>query len=237
MCAEKLLEIEKNYCEENMDELGHRKRLRDKFYHSGLEALHEYERLELLLTYAIPRKDCKVLAKHLLKKFQTITGVFEASESALLSVDGVGLECVKFLKFIKALYLKEFSKISKRVSFDVEEIVNFCRSRCDFSKENFYMVMFNHDNVFLDVIEIKSEFKESVVVDMKYLLKTALIMESYSVMIAHNHLVSKKPSKEDIEFTEKFAEQLELVGIKFLDHIVFTREGYVSIKNDFENGR
>jgi len=38
---------------------GHRKRLRDKFLNSGLEAFHDYEIVELLLILGTPRKDCK----------------------------------------------------------------------------------------------------------------------------------------------------------------------------------
>ena len=219
-----------------MDELGHRKRLRDKFYCTGLISLLEYERLELLLTYCIPRKDCKGMAKQLLKKFHSITGVFEASETALLSVEGVGIECVKFLKFLKALYLCEFSKSHTLYSLEPSEIVAFLRAKCDFSKENFYMLMLGSNNTLLNMVEITSEFKESVALDIKHLLKEALLYESYSVVIAHNHLIEPTPSREDVEFTKKFSKQLELVGIQLIDHIVFTREGFYSMKSGFEKG-
>ena len=48
---------------------GHRKRLQEKFTTAGIEALHEYEALELLLTYVIRRQDVKPQAKALLEKF------------------------------------------------------------------------------------------------------------------------------------------------------------------------
>ena len=48
---------------------GHRKRLREMYRTVGIEGMNDYQVLELLLTYAIPRKDVRVIAKKLLKTF------------------------------------------------------------------------------------------------------------------------------------------------------------------------
>ena len=45
--------------EDKPDYLDHRKRLRARFRKDGVDGFHDYEMLELLLTYAIPRKDVK----------------------------------------------------------------------------------------------------------------------------------------------------------------------------------
>jgi DNA repair protein RadC len=62
---------------------GHRQRLRERFLKSGLEGFHDYEVIELLLTLATPRKDCKDAAKAALAKFKTLQGVLEASHYEL----------------------------------------------------------------------------------------------------------------------------------------------------------
>jgi DNA repair protein RadC len=46
---------------------GHRQRLKDKYLLTGLEGFHDYEIMEILLTYGLPQKDVKELAKSLLK--------------------------------------------------------------------------------------------------------------------------------------------------------------------------
>ena len=51
---------------------GHRGRLREKFISAGLTGFHDYEAVELLLSYAIPRRDVKPLAKTLVKKFKSL---------------------------------------------------------------------------------------------------------------------------------------------------------------------
>ncbi len=66
--------------------LGHRERLREKFQKAGTEGLHDYELLELLLTYAIRQKDVKEPAKKLLKRFGGISGVLDASQQELEEV-------------------------------------------------------------------------------------------------------------------------------------------------------
>ena len=66
---------------------GHRERLRNKFLSDG--KLEDYELLELLLTYAIPRKDVKLLAKSLLSHFGSLGGVLSANVDDLVQVNGV----------------------------------------------------------------------------------------------------------------------------------------------------
>ncbi|MCX5773057.1 MAG: hypothetical protein NTX05_00355 [Fusobacteria bacterium] len=213
-----------------MDELGHRKRLRDKFYTVGLSALLKYERLELLLTYSIPRKDCKRIAKELLKKFQSIHEVLYASPEALQAIDGVGLECVKFLKFIKGLYLEEFNRISPPLVLESSEVFEFLKSKCNFSNENFFVLMFSKNNQMIHHIVFEGEFKDSILIDVKKILKESLIMEAFSIIVAHNHMCEVNPSKEDSEFTSLLKAQLDLVGIKLLDHIIVTRDSQLSFR-------
>jgi DNA repair protein RadC len=58
--------------------LGHRKRLKERFRSSGRKALADHELLELLLAYAIPRRDTKPLAKEMLRRFGTFQAALDA---------------------------------------------------------------------------------------------------------------------------------------------------------------
>ena len=80
---------------------GHRERLRQKLAENGLDGFLPHEILELLLTYAIPRKDTKPLAWALLKKFGSLAGVFDADEKQLREVDGIGEHAAQFIKLIR----------------------------------------------------------------------------------------------------------------------------------------
>ena len=69
---------------------GHRERLRARFAEHGLESFNELNALELLLCYAIPRRDTNELAHRLLDAFGSLSGVFQASMQELTSIPGIG---------------------------------------------------------------------------------------------------------------------------------------------------
>ena len=62
---------------------GHRERLRQRFQSDDGESFPDYELLELLLFYAIPRVDVKPLAKELIERFGSLGGVLNADPSRL----------------------------------------------------------------------------------------------------------------------------------------------------------
>lgn len=87
---------------------GHRTRLRKRFLQSDQSALTDESLLELLLTYAIPRKDVQQIAKRLLLKFGDIKSVIQASIDDLCNVKGIGEQ--------SAIVIKLADHLSKRVS-------------------------------------------------------------------------------------------------------------------------
>jgi DNA repair protein RadC len=84
---------------------GHRQRLRERFI-AGVAATRTDEAvLELVLSYAIPRKDVQPLAKRLLVQFGDLNGVLRADFKKLSQSDGVGAQSavlLKLLDFIRA---------------------------------------------------------------------------------------------------------------------------------------
>ena len=69
---------------------GHRARKKEQFRRQGLDGFADHEVLELLLYYAIPRKDTNEIAHRLLQKFGSLQNVFSAPLEELAKVDGVG---------------------------------------------------------------------------------------------------------------------------------------------------
>ena len=63
----------------------------------GAEALRPHELIELLLFYAIPRRDVNVLAHELVRRFGGVRGVLTADEAALSAVPGVGARAARLL--------------------------------------------------------------------------------------------------------------------------------------------
>lgn len=66
---------------------GHKSRLRTRLLKAGREAFADHELLELLLTYAIPRKDTKKLAKKLIEQFGSFAAVLDQPKTRLLEIE------------------------------------------------------------------------------------------------------------------------------------------------------
>ncbi|NHN83063.1 DNA repair protein RadC [Acetobacter musti] len=64
---------------------GHRGRMRERVLSRGAAALADYELVEMLLFYGIPRRDTKPLAKSLINRFGSLASVLNASPAALRS--------------------------------------------------------------------------------------------------------------------------------------------------------
>lgn len=79
---------------------GHRQRLRERFLASRARGLPEPELLELLLTYAVPRRDVAPLAGLLLERFGDLPGILAAPYEELLAVTGIGEQAAVLFQIV-----------------------------------------------------------------------------------------------------------------------------------------
>ena len=82
---------------------GHRQRLRQRFLTSGADDFSEVELLELLLTFAIPRRDVGPLASQLLRRFGSLPNVLTASHSEQTAMPGIGDQAAVLINIVKQL--------------------------------------------------------------------------------------------------------------------------------------
>ena len=93
------------------DKLGHRQRLREKFEAVDQpDAMPDYELLELVLTFSIPRRDVKPLAKELLARFHSFSGVLDASPQELAAISGLGRNTATLLKLIRVANVRYLTR-------------------------------------------------------------------------------------------------------------------------------
>ena len=97
---------------------GHRERLKSRFMEHGLDSFNELNALELLLFYAIPRKDTNVIAHALLDRFGSLSGVFDAGTRELMEVPGIGENAALLIKLVPQMMKKSrMSKVNDIRSF------------------------------------------------------------------------------------------------------------------------
>ena len=70
------------------DSEGHRERLRRRILDMGGESLQEYELIEALLIYSVPRRDMKPLAKRLERLFGSVWGALRGGSAGVAECGG-----------------------------------------------------------------------------------------------------------------------------------------------------
>ena len=84
--------------------VGHRQRMRSKLLIHGPRIFDTYELLEMLLYYVIPYKDTNPIAKLLLKRFSSLSGVFNAETEELTEVAGIGVRTAEYIRNLGELF-------------------------------------------------------------------------------------------------------------------------------------
>ena len=213
--------------------LGHRERLRERFYSAGANALSDYELLELALFAAIPRRDTKPLAKELLKKFGSFAEVIHAPEARLREV-GLKDAAVNQLKLIAAAAGRiAKGEIKRNVALSSwNEVIDYCRSSMAFAdKEQFRLLFLDKRNQL-----IADEIQQTGTVDHtpvypREVIKRALELSATALILVHNHPSGDPtPSQADIQMTKAIVDIASPLGISVHDHIIVGKNGHASLK-------
>ncbi len=217
------------------DYLGHRQRIRGKYQKSGFANWHDYEILELILTYAIPRKDTKPIAKALLRKFKSIRGVFDAEIEELKKINGIGANAgmlINLFKEIVSLYLLEDLLEQENIISSPKAVYNYLQASLRGAKDEIFKVVFlNTANRPVKVETIHVGTVNKAVVYPRKVVEHALKNKATSVILAHNHPGgSLTASEDDKNITQALIKALATVDVNVLDHIIIGTEGYFSFK-------
>lgn len=232
--------MEKNL-KNNLESSGHRKRIREKFLQNGIESFKDYEILELLLTYSIPRKNTKDLAKKLLKNFKNLENILNLKEEDLknLDIDGLGVASLSFFKLIKQvsgilyenkLKTEDVLKISNK-----NTLLKYLREKIAFNEiEKFYVLYLSNSNELIATEEKAYGTLDKSAVYPREIYKDILKYNAKAVILSHNHPSGNiKPSKSDIDITKEIKAGLKMFDALLLEHIIISKESYFSF---LENG-
>jgi len=211
---------------------GHRERLRERFQKAGIEGLHDYELLELLLTYAIPRKDVKPVAKDLMKRFKSLSGVLDAAQKELEEVPDVGPASATLIRLVKELcgaYLAERMK-HRDVLSSPQAVVDFARVKlAGLPHEAFMVIYVNAKNEVIEHELIHEGTVDRAVIYPRRILEGALAHHAAGLILTHNHPSGHpEPSEEDKRLTRAMVEAARALEIRVVDHIVIGKDDYFS---------
>jgi DNA repair protein RadC len=214
--------------------LGHRDRLRERAAAAGLGALPDYELLELHLFRSVPRGDVKPLAKRLLARFGSLSGVLGASFEELKTVSGVGDAVALDLKLLHEAALRAGREtIARRpVISSWSALLAYVKTALAHeAREQFRVLFLDRKNQLIADEVMNRGTVDHAPVYPREVVRRALELSASSVILVHNHPSGDPtPSAADIDMTRQVVEAGRSLRIAVHDHLVVGRDGVASFK-------
>jgi DNA repair protein RadC len=204
---------------------GHRRRLRERFVKSGLAGFHDHEILELLLTYAIPRKDVKPIAKDLLNEFgNNLASVFDAPAEALQRIEGVGGQAAVLIGLMPRLFDSyQSSRWVRHETFgSTEAAVSYLQALLGTQRNEIFCVLaLDSQNRLIAVERVQRGSVNRTAVFPRQVVEASLKHRATAVILAHNHPGGGPlPSAADRQLTQRLRKILGELDIVVHDHII-----------------
>ncbi len=205
---------------------------REKLIEKGSENLKDYELMAILLRTGIAGKDVMQISKEILKKFPT---------KKLLALDYEKLSKIKGIGPAKACLLLAAFELTKR-ALEVEDnnlptivsardAVAQLQELRHAKKEHFVALYLNARNQLLSKETISIGTLNASLIHPREVFKSAIDHLAASILVAHNHPSgSLEPSEDDLEVTRRLKEAGKILGIEIVDHVIVTKQGFVSLK-------
>jgi DNA repair protein RadC len=213
---------------------GHRARKKSRFLEQGLGSFADHEVLELVLFYAIPRRDTNETAHRLMERFGSLQGVLEADREELEKVPGVGENAALLLKLIPAVCRRAAQPDTrlpgKPIRNGTEAGAYFVRRLDGEKRELLYLMCLDGKGKVLSCRQAAQGGSNAAAVSIRQVVDLALRSGATAVVLAHNHPSGVAlPSRADQIMTRQVADALRPLGIRLLDHVVVADGDFVSM--------
>ncbi len=215
---------------------GHRQRVKNRFIKSGIDDFEPHNVLELMLFYAIPKRDTNELAHNLIETFGSFDKVLEADYLQLAAVKGMGEHSATLLKlFIESYGYYERQKYKDGfIATSSAAVISYAQSLfVGETRELGYLLCFDAKLQLINCVKISEGSVNAASVSVRRVVETATANKAISVILTHNHPNGLPvPSTEDVATTKKIMSALSTVDIDFSDHIIVGAKSAISLADE-----
>lgn len=211
------------------------KRPREKLMDYGVENLKNHELLAILLRTGLKNKNVLELAQEILKKYPIET----LSEITLEDFKQIkGVENSKACTILASIELAKRSLSKKLKSNKIfinspADVLAQLRDFPKYQKEHFAVLYLNARSELIHSEILSIGILNASLINAREVFEPAIRYHSAYIILAHNHPSgSLEASSEDILNTKKIQKAGQLLGIEVLDHIIISKEGYMSMSEN-----
>jgi len=207
---------------------------RERLYHVGPRELSLQEVVAIVVGGGGRDAGALGLALGLLDAFDGLVGLGRAGVDELKQVRGIGF--AKACQLVAVFELgKRFARESVSSGSSIKRPGDISRIFMDemkhYDREHFKAAFLNTKNQLIRSVTVSIGSLNASIVHPREILKPAISASAASIILVHNHPTGDpSPSREDIEFTKRFARCGELIGIELLDHVIIGSDRYMSLK-------
>jgi len=207
-------------------------RPRERLIAKGPAALSDADLLAILLNTGIKGKNVSELAKDLLGVLDRSREIPPIAEMAKLAGMGHTKACA--VAAMLELGRRHWGATGTVVKYP-EEIYSLVRHNADRKQERFISLSLNGAHEVLGVRVVTIGLVNRTIVHPREVFADLIQDRAAAFAVAHNHPSGKiTPSAEDDEITHRLLKASEILGLHFLDHIIFSETAWWSYR---QNGR
>lgn len=214
-----------NSLNQNSDVMTH---IYEKFKTYGADSLSNHELLSLITSN-------KESAKKVLDHFGSLRAIGKEHFQSIAFQSGIGKKeaerlnlCFEVGRRYSTENLSEEIKITSPESAAAYLSPRFR----DLKQERFIVLFLNNAKVLESQLTVSIGSSHATVVDVKQVVKEAIVREARSVILSHNHPSGyMKESMADINITRQIKRALDFVQITVDDHIIIAGDQYISFRN------
>ena len=148
---------------------------------------------------------------------------------------------IKGIGKVKAIQLLAVCELAKRINRPINKQNIKINNSNDIAKllmnelkhekrEKAKLVLLNGKNIIIKIVDISYGGGNFAMIEPKEILNEAVKSGAPKMILVHNHPSGDvKPSQSDFNITDRIYEASELLGIKFIDHIIIGNNKFESI--------
>lgn len=201
-------------------------RPRERLEKNGARGLQDYELLAIILGRGVQGNDVQAIAKELVEILDKKALDFELRD--IESVRGIGFAKATSIAAAVEFVRRRMVKGGFRIT-EAKDVYYLIRHYAHRKQEQFISLSLDGANEVIQIRRVTVGLVNRTQVHPREVFADIIADRAASVIIAHNHPSGNlSPSDDDIVLTKRLKESADLLGIKLLDHVIFSVNGYES---------
>ena len=198
----------------------------DKLVYDGPGSLSDHELLTVVLKAGNRRKNVPETATELLERLDREKAIPQVEDISLMTGFKTACSLVAMLEFGRRRWGAAGSAIKHP-----DDIFSLIRHYADRKQERFVCLSLNGAHEVLATRIVTLGLVNRTIVHPREVFADPLMDRASAVIVAHNHPSGQLiPSKEDDEITIRLKAASEILGLRFLDHVIFSETAYFSYR-------